>query len=552
VIVSGGSSGRAAARVLRDAFGTPDLRRLQLAWAFTALGHWAHTVVLSVYAYNVGGAAAVGLVALARMAPAALAAPFTSLLGDRRRRRDVLLAATVARCAGRAAAALAIVAGAPLWVVVVITALHTAAGTAYKPAQAALLPSLARSPAQMGAANAVWSAVDNTGFVVGALAGGWAIAALSPQAAFAATGLPLLFAAVLLARIPPDPRPAHRERLEGARAGHELLEGLHTVREQPRLRLLVGVLGATTLVEGAIDVLVVVIALQMLDLGDAGVGYLNSAWGVGGVVGGATALGLLTRGRLAAGVGAGCLMIGGALALIAAWKAAVPVLVLLVVVGAGYALVEVAGVTLLQRLAADDVLARAFGVVETSYYVTTGVGAALAPLVIHALGVQDALLAVAAVLPVLAVARWRALARFEAGVPIPEREFALLRGIPLFAPLPIATVENLARRLVEVRAAPGETIVRQGDVGDRFYVIAEGAVDVVEDGVLRRTEHEGEFFGEIALLRDTPRTATVQARVPTLLLALDRDEFVGGVTGHRRSVQAADVVIDARLAPSGV
>jgi MFS family permease len=507
--------------------------------------------VLSVYAYNVGGAAAVGLVALARMAPAALAAPFTALVGDRRRRRDVLLAATVVRCAGRGVAAVAIVAGAPLWVVVAVTALHTMAGTAYKPAQAAFLPTLARSPAQMGAANAVWSGVDSTGFVVGALAGGWAIAALSPQAAFAATGLPLLFAAVLLARIPPDPRPAHRERLDGVHVGHELLEGLHTVRAEPRLRLLVGVLGATTLVEGAIDVLVVVIALQLLDLGNAGVGYLNSAWGVGGVIGGAAALSLLTRGRLAAGVGTGCLMIGGALALIAAWRAEVPVLVLLVVVGAGYALVEVAGLTLLQRLAADDVLARAFGVVETSYYVTTGVGSALAPLVIHLLGVERALVAVGAVLPLLALARWRALARFEAGAPIPEREFALLRGIPLFAPLPIATVENLARRLVEVQAGPGEIVVHQGEAGDRFYVIAEGAVDVVEDGVLRRTEREGEFFGEIALLRDTPRTATVQARVHTLLLALDRDEFVGGVTGHRRSVQAADVVIDARLAPSG-
>jgi MFS family permease len=551
VSLSGGSSGRAGGRVLRDAFATPDLRRLQLAWAFTALGHWAHTVVLSVYAYNVGGAAAVGLVALARMAPAALAAPFTALVGDRRRRRDVLLAATVVRCAGRGVAAVAIVAGAPLWVVVVVTALHTMAGTAYKPAQAAFLPTLARSPAQMGAANAVWSGVDSTGFVVGALAGGWAIAALSPQAAFAATGLPLLFAAVLLARIPPDPRPAHRERLDGVHVGHELLEGLHTVRAEPRLRLLVGVLGATTLVEGAIDVLVVVIALQLLDLGNAGVGYLNSAWGVGGVIGGAAALSLLTRGRLAAGVGTGCLMIGGALALIAAWRAEVPVLVLLVVVGAGYALVEVAGLTLLQRLAADDVLARAFGVVETSYYVTTGVGSALAPLVIHLLGVERALVAVGAVLPLLALARWRALARFEAGAPIPEREFALLRGIPLFAPLPIATVENLARRLVEVQAGPGEIVVHQGEAGDRFYVIAEGAVDVVEDGVLRRTEREGEFFGEIALLRDTPRTATVRARVPTLLLALDRDEFVGGVTGHRRSVQAADVVIDARLAPSG-
>jgi hypothetical protein len=264
-------------------------------------------------------------------------------------------------------------------------------------------------------------------------------------------------------------------------------------------------------------------------------------------MGGAAALGLLGRGRLAAGLSAGCVTAGVSLALIAVWPLPGVAFALLCVLGVGYALIEVAGLTLMQRLAADDVLARAFGVVETSYYVTTGVGSAIAPVVAGALGVKGALVAVGSCLPLLVLARWRALARFEAGHAVPERPFELLRGIPLFAPLPIATVETLALRLQPVAAGAGEVIIREGEAAESFYVIDDGTVEILEDGISRRTEGPGEFFGEIALLRDVPRTATVRATVPTSLFALGRDAFVESVTGHPRSSQAAEDVIDARL-----
>jgi hypothetical protein len=282
-------------------------------------------------------------------------------------------------------------------------------------------------------------------------------------------------------------------------------------------------------------------------VGASGVGWLNAAWGVGGLLGGAIALGVLRRGRIARGLAGGCVLAGIALGLIATWPRPGVAVALLIVLGVGYAWVEVAGLTLMQRLVSDEVLARVFGVVESTYVASTGLGSVLAPLAVAAFGIEGALVAVAACLPLLAALSWTRLARFEATTPIPERQFALLRSCSLFAPLPLATVENLAARLVPVAVTEGQEVIRQGDVGDRFYVIAQGHVAVECDGEPRRTEGPGEFFGEIALLRDTPRTATVHATEPGLLYALEREHFVGGVTGNPRSVLAADGIIETRL-----
>jgi len=508
-------------------------------------------VVLAVYAYDVGGASAVGVAALVRMLPAAFAAPLTGLIADRSSRRDVMVLATLVRSASLALVAAAIAADLGFAVVLLPAAVFTIASTAIKPAQAALLPTLVHTPEQLAAANAAWSAIDSAGFLVGAIAGGSLIAATSAELAVAATAAVFLLAAFLIHRIPHDPRPTHREPVPGARLVREARSGIDTVAGDPKLRVLVGFLAATTFVEGAIDVLVVVAALELLDMGASGVGWLNAAWGVGGLAGGAVALALLRRGRLTIGLVGGCAIAGIALALVASWPRPSVALILLVVLGVGYAWIEVAGLTLMQRLVSDEVLARVFGVVESTYVATTGLGSVLAPLVVMWLGIEGALIAVGAVLPLLALATWPRLARFESTTDVPERQFALLRSLPLFAPLALATVETLASRLIPVAAGPGQQLIRQGDRGDRFYVIAEGHVAVDCDGEPRRVEGPGEFFGEIALLRDTPRTATVHAMEPALLYALERETFVCGVTGNPRCVIAADGVIEERLAAVG-
>jgi hypothetical protein len=215
----------------------------------------------------------------------------------------------------------------------------------------------------------------------------------------------------------------------------------------------------------------------------------------------------------------------------------------------GNTLVDVSGLTLLQRVAPEEVLGRVFGILETFILGAIAVGGITGPVLIHTLGLRGALVATGALLPVLVVLRWGALRRVDAAAAteVSEADLALLRGMPIFAPLRAFSLEQLASSLARVTVPAGEAVFRQGDPGDRFYVIAGGEADVVVDGRTVRSQGPGEHFGEIALLRDSPRTATVLARTDLDLRALDRDDFIAAVTGHAPSVQAADAVVSARL-----
>ena len=535
-------------RTLADAVATIELRRLQRAWMASSVAGWAFFIVLAVYAYEHGGASAVGVAALSRMVPAGLAAPLAGVVVDRRSRRDVLLAITIGRSLILVAVAAAVAAGAPLALVLVLAAIFTVLATAHRPAQAALLPALASTPRQLAASNAISTAVDSAGFLAGALLGGILLGATSLQVAFAIAALLFALAAWPLARIPRDPIPEYRQREDEESALDELASGFRTVAGDRSLRLLVGVLATSTLVEGAVDVLVVLVAIELLDLGGAGVGWLNTAWGVGGLVGGAAAIPLLGRGHLAAVLAGGCLLVGVPLMLVSAVPEVGVAVVMLGLLGLGYSLIESAGLTLLQRLSSDDVLGRAFAVVESSYWLTTGIGAIMAPGLVALLGLRGALLAVGACLPVLAALRWAGLRRFEGSAAVPQRAFALLRSVSLFAPLPLGTIENVARRLTEIVVRPGEEIVREGEPGDRLYVIAEGEFDVTCTRGAFPSFRDGDVFGEIALLRNVPRTATVTARTDGLVYALDRQAFLTAVSSHRYSSRTAHSMVDERSA----
>jgi hypothetical protein len=204
--------------------------------------------------------------------------------------------------------------------------------------------------------------------------------------------------------------------------------------------------------------------------------------------------------------------------------------------------------TLMQRSVADAVLARAFGVLDAMLLGTVALGSLIAPAVVAGVGARGALIATGAVLPVLAVLAWKELHAIDAASTVPEREVALLRATPIFAPLPEVTLERLTSRLARVRAAPGEAVIREGERGDRFYVVAEGELEASHDGMSLAELGPGSSFGEIALLRDVPRTATVTARTGAELLALEREDFVAAVTGHAPTAEAAEAVVVARLA----
>jgi CRP-like cAMP-binding protein len=217
------------------------------------------------------------------------------------------------------------------------------------------------------------------------------------------------------------------------------------------------------------------------------------------------------------------------------------------VLGLGNTLVDVAGLTLLQRTAPPAVIGRVFGVLEMMLVGTIGLGAALAPLLIDWIGIRWALVVTGAFLPVLAALTWRKLVQVDAESEPPTEALRLLQPISFFAPLPAPTLERLASQAVPVDISAGTEVVRQGDPGDLFYVIESGRFEVAVDGAKTGELGPGEFFGEIALLRNVPRTATVKAVADSKLLALGRHEFLEAVTGHAPSARAADAVVGARL-----
>jgi MFS family permease len=532
-------------RTFRAVFANPGLRRIELALVGSVTGEWAYAIALAVFAYGRGGAAAVGLVGLIRFLPSALAAPLAAVLGDRYRRGLVMVLADVLRALAMVAAAVAVFVDAPAGAVYALAGFVSVVSTAFRPAQAALLPSLARTPDELTAANVASTTIESVGSFVGPALGGLLLAATDAGVVFAATAATFVWSALLVLGIGSEPPPAERSGKTGIAA--EAAAGFRVIASEARLRLVLALYGAQTLVAGALNVLIVVAALELLDLGQSGPGFLNSAVGIGGLVGAVVALVLVGRRRLASDFGLGLVLWGVPIALIGVWPSEAAALVLLAVLGIGNTLVDVAALTLLQRAAPDEVLARVFGVIESLLVGALGAGAILAPLLVSLLGIRGALIATGALLPVLAAVAWRRLVRIDAEVAVPERELSLLRRLPMFAPLPAATLEHLAGALMARWVEAGSTVVREGEPGELFYVVGSGRVDVSQDGRVLATLGPGEYFGEIALLREVPRTATVVARERSELLTLERDEFVAAVTGHAESKEAADAVIGARL-----
>lgn len=535
--------------VFRDVFRNPDLRRLELAWAGSMIGTWAYGVGLVVFAYDAGGATAVGLVGFARWTAAALAAPLTGSLGDRLPRARVMVAADAVRAVTLVAAAAVAFAGASVWIVYVLSGLVAVTGTAFRPAQAALVPSLARSPQELTAANVVASTIESAGIFIGPALGGFLLAVSSTGVVFAVTAATFVWSAALVLRITPSPAPKSRERAEREPFLAHAAGGFRAIANDRGLRVLVGLFAAQTFVMGALSVLVVVTSVEVVGLGSSGVGILNSALGVGGLLGALAAAAFVGRERLAVGFALGIVLWGFPIALIGVWPSALLAVVMLGGVGVGNTIVDVAGMTLLQRAAPDAVLARVFGVLESLIVGSIALGAVAAPLLIAGIGARGALVVTGFFLPVLVVLTWRRLAAIDSAATAPLARVALLRAIPIFAPLPGPTLERLASRLDPLQVPADTEIIRAGEPGDRFYIVEAGEVEIVPEGKAPSVHGPGGYFGEIALLQDVPRTATVRARNDVDLLALERDDFLTAVNGDPESRQAAEIVVMSRLAP---
>jgi MFS family permease len=540
---------RESFRALREVFRNRALRQLQLAWAGSIIGSWAYAVALVVYAYHQDGASAVALVAVIRWVPAAVASPIAAILGDRYPRVRVMLSADLLRAGALVAMAACVITDAPAAIVYLLASIVAVLATVFDPAQSALIPSLARTPEELTAANVSSSTLESLGFCVGPALGGILLTLTNVWVVFVATAAAFLWSALMLApllRASEPPLTHERPHLLD-----EATAGFRAIGSDARLRLVIGLFGAQTLVNGAFGVLVAVSAFQLLDLGSGGVGYLHAAVGVGGLIGGAVALALVGHRRLATTFGIAVAGTGGPLLLLGVLPRTWAALVAFGLVGFANIICDVSGFTILQRGTPSEVLSRVFGVLHSLIYATIAVGAVLAPPLIDAVGVRWTLVIVGSLLPVLSLLTHTSLTRLDAE-PGDPRRLHLLQAIPIFSPLSPPVLERLAARLTPVEAQGGEEIIRQGDHGDSFYIVSSGEVEVLVDGQPPRREGQGSYFGEIALLRDVPRTATVRAATDVELYALDRDDFLPAVTGHAGSVQAAEAVIGTRLGMSTV
>jgi MFS family permease len=531
---------------LRTAARNENVRRAELAWGGAIAAEWAHFVALGVFAYQHGGAAAVGVAGFVRLLPAGAIAPFAAAFGDRFRRERFLLVMAVLGCVSLAGSAAAAFAGAKVPVFVFAGLLGISA-TLIRPALQALLPSLARTPEELIAANGATSTIESIGLLAGPLAAGLIVSIADVGAVFVVGAVAMLAAAGLFARV------AVESRVELTAAGAEtprdmVVAGFDAIARTPGTRLIVGLTTAQTFVRGCLNVLIVVAAFRVLHGGGAEVGYLTAAIGVGGLIGAVGAMTLEGR-RLAAPFGLALVFWGIPIMLIAPRPYLVATLVLLAVVGGANSVVDVTVFTLLQRIVPDDVLTRVLGIVWGLAMGGVAVGSIVAPALVDAIGPRPAFAVVGSILPLLTLASFRRLVRLDTGV-TPGVELELVSGVPMFAPLSLAVKERVAASLQPVSVAAGDVVVRAGDEGDRFYIVGDGELDVDAAGA-HATVRKADYFGEIALLRDVPRTATVTAAVDSRLYALLRQDFLAAVTGHATARAAGEAVAEARLVGAG-
>lgn len=487
-------------------------------------------MALSVWAFRDNGATAVGLIGLARLLPGALALPFGAWAADRYSRKRVVCAAFATIVLAQTAIAIALLTTAPAALVYVLVGVNSVAAAPYRPAHLALLPLVARSAHELVAMNVTAGTVEGVVTFVGPVLAGlllvsfdaWTVVIVSVCAALA--GL----YAVLRIDVAADPSKAVRRSHD--RPSAALLGGLSAMRANPDMGVVVWCFIAQLLVRGLLTVLLVSVSFDLIHLDDSGVGWLAAAMGVGGIVAGVSAVSMTGRRRLAMPFAVALVLWGAPIAVIGLLPRTAVALAALFVVGTGNALLDVSGFTLIQRLGSDRALGRVFGVLFTFGIAFGGLGAAVAPVLIDWLGLRPVLGIVGALLPLLTVLLLR---RFHAidgrAEPLPE-VLQLVTATPMLAALPATMLEKLSARSRLEEVDVSTAIVREGDRGDRYYVIAAGAAEVARGGTVVGRLAPGDQFGEVALLHDIARTATVTSVEPCRLIVIDGQDFLDALS----------------------
>ncbi len=549
---------RGVRRALRDTwtslssvFVNPALRRIQLALAGSMIGDWAYATAVVVWAYGEGGAKLVGVWGAVRLLLMAFAAPIGSILADRLPRKAVLIGSDLVRAALVCIAAALLIVDAPAMAILAVATVTALIGCVFRPAQMAWMPSLTRKPEELTAANGASSTIESLAFFLGPALGALLVSTSNVQTVFFLNAATFLLSAILVYGIRPVVRdvPGDGEDEDaGEKVGmlREMGGGFTHIAHDRDLLMVAILICAQTVVAGATIVLGVVLAVDVLEAGPEAVGIIDSMFGVGAIVGGFFAIARSTRNRLAGDLALGTALWSLPLLLIVAWPSPVTVFAAVILLGFGNPLVDVNFATIVQRLTPDAVLGRVFGAYEGALIGTMALGSALTPLLLDQIGLRWTLATLALVVGIPALLFIPRCLQLDATLRPPEGT-ELLRSIPIFAPMPPAAVEALAGRLVRETVLAGTTIIREGEGSDRFLVIESGRVEVTQDGQHLRFEGPGEFFGEIGLLRDVPRTATVTAVEDSQLLSLEREAFLDAVRGTDEAFAAADDIVVRRM-----
>lgn len=612
---------RESTSAIADVFRNPGLARVNVALAGSVIGDWAYGVAVSVYAYLEGGATAVGVLGVVRYVSSAIVAPFASTLADRYDRKRIMVRADLVRFALVAGVTALVLVEGPALAVYALAVLTTVVATAFRPAQASLIPKLARHPDELTAANVAASTIESLGFFAGPALAGVLLAVTGLEVVFGFNALTFLWSAAVLGRlVVPDLRegsdageregeeevdvvldlvaeaapavaPATVGALVGAPAdvtaplpappvpdaagpadgpprpgpepdgpGHpvevepeaeperasflsDTSQGFRTILGSPELRIMVGVYAAQTVVAGASLVFTVAVALDLLGLSESAVGMLDATIGIGGLAGGFAVLMLAQGGGLARNFGLGVVAWAAPLLLMAAVPELWASVVAMIIIGLANAIVDVSAFTVVQRLAPDEVMGRVFGAMESTLIASMALGSLAMPLLISTVGLRAGLVVIGAVVTTIALLALPRLRQVDRVALAPEG-LELLRSLSMLAPLSQRVLERLARSSKVCTFPAGSTICAEGDDGEEFFVIEEGEVVVSVGGEEIGRMPAGAAFGEIALLRDCPRTATVRALTDVVCRTLSKDDFVPAVTGHGDAAREADLVVN--------
>lgn len=535
------------------------LSRLLFGEFISSIGDWLYLVALLVIIWDVTNDPVVlGIVGAARILPYILLSIPAGIVADRLDRRLILLTTDIIRGLIMLLIAGVVIAGLPVVLVVVLAIIATCFSAFFSPAIGSYLPSLVRDESELGPANSAWSSLDNLAFFIGPAFGALLLGIGSLPLAFLLNAATFGVVALILLRLPPG-RP---KQSLGAGPRDASAAELSTSREsrfRPIVRPLAGLALlniAVGFVFGGLGVITVVLAVDVYHVGEAGTGILNSAIGVGGVVGALVAGALVLRRRLGPPLLAGAALLAVGLVVLGQVDTFTLALLGMAVAAGGALLLEIVSTTLLQRIVPDEIRGRTIGIMETTSVTTYAAGSFVIP-VLGASQPALVLMACAVIVVLGGVGTVLLLGQYAVQEPVIAPPVRRIADVSLFAGLPPARLETAMRAATVREAKQSEVIIRQGDEADFFYVIDDGRVEVTQEpagGGTSRVLREmgpGEVFGEIGLLTGVPRTATVTAATSIRLVALPKDAFLELVSAgpgltfslldlHRGGIQQAE------------